>query len=66
MTRGTYSPPVDAFAETSALLALMEKRPVDAVRTVRSMLPGERLRFARQLAALLAIVETVSEGGEPE
>jgi hypothetical protein len=50
------TPPVNAFAETSALYAVLEGDDVEARRIVSDMLPNERAEFAAQLDRLRAML----------
>lgn len=50
------TPPVTAFAETSALYASLEGNDTEARRIVRDMLPSERAEFAAQLDRLRAML----------
>jgi hypothetical protein len=49
-------PRVSAFAETSALYALMCGGRADAGRVIAEMLPGERAEFANLLTDLLGVL----------
>jgi hypothetical protein len=49
--------PVTAFAETSALLAVMEGRTSDACRIIAGMTDSERAVFSRQLSTLAVLTE---------
>jgi hypothetical protein len=48
--------PVTAFAETSALYAVLEGDDIEARRIVSDMLPNERAEFAAQLDRLRAML----------
>lgn len=52
----TQAPSVTAFAETSALYAVLEGNDAEARRIVGDMFPNERAEFAGQLDRLRAML----------